>query len=89
MPRGPARLRSGDGKKNQIGERVREQREALGLTQDAMSGRIADLTGGEWTPDLHEIYRIEAGRRTVTTLELVILAGALGCDACFLLDGRG
>jgi transcriptional regulator with XRE-family HTH domain len=87
MPRGPARLRTDDQKKNQIGDRMRELREAADLTQDAISGQIAEATRGQWAPDLHEIYRIESGRRSVTTLELVVISDVLKCDACWLLFG--
>jgi transcriptional regulator with XRE-family HTH domain len=85
MPRGTPRLRTAEGKKNQIGNRVKARREILKLTQDNLSGRIADITEGVRVPDLHEVYRIEAGRRTVTTLELMVLAEVLQCDPCLLI----
>ena len=85
MPRGAPRLRTPDGKKNEIGERVKARRTDMNLTQDALSARLASITEGVWVPDFQEIYRIESGRRIVTTLEVTALSKALECDACWLL----
>ena len=85
MPRGSPRLRSETGAKNLVGKRVRERRRELNSTQDALCGRIAEVTSGHWTADRLEILRIENGTKGVLDLELLALAAALECDACWLL----
>ncbi len=87
MARGRPRLRTDDGKVNQIGERVKERRLALGLTQDAVCARLATYTNGCWNADRMEIYRIEGGERIVSDLEVLALSAALECDSCWLLRG--
>ncbi len=87
MPRGFPRLRTVDGGLNRIGGRVAQRRVALGLGQDELCARLAETTGGAWGADRRDIYRIEKSRRTVTDLELLALALALGCDALWLLFG--
>ncbi len=80
MPHGAPRLRTPDNKQNIAGPYVRERRQHLRLTQDALCGRLALATNGEWNPAPGDIYRIEAQRRIVGDLELVALAEALECD---------
>lgn len=87
MPRGTPRLRTSDGRMNRIGPRVKERRTALRLEQDELCGRIAAVTGGEWSPGWQDLSRIENGARTVADTEVVALAEALACDACWLLLG--
>ena len=70
------------------GQRVRERRLALKLNQDQLCARVADVTEGAWVPDRLEVLRIERGTRGVFDVELVALAEALGCDACWLLLGE-
>jgi transcriptional regulator with XRE-family HTH domain len=88
MPLGGARLRQ-EGRSNVSGLRVRERRLALKLKQDMLCGRIATVTDGEWNPDRLEVLRIEQGTRTVTDLELLVLAKALDCTFAWLLTGEG
>lgn len=88
MPRGSPRLRTTDNKVNQIGPRMRTRRREMRLTQDAMCGRIAAETGGMWNPAWQDISRIENGTRIVSDLEILALAHALACDACWLLLGK-
>lgn len=88
MPRGFPRLRTEEQKVNQVGQRVRERRADLHLTQDNLCARIAQITNGCWIPDRREIYRIEDGRRIVSDLEILVLANVLGCSACWLLIGE-
>lgn len=88
MPRGAPRLRTIDGKLNQIAPRVRERRTALKLTQDALCARLADVTGGEWVADRRDIFRIEDGRRSIHDLEIIALAKALECTPLWLLTGE-
>ena len=71
---GCPRLRTQDNKKNQIGQRLRDCRDQMQLTQDALCARIAQVTNGQWIPDRREIYRIEYGRRLVSDLEILALA---------------
>jgi transcriptional regulator with XRE-family HTH domain len=67
---------------------VKELRKALKLTQDGLCARIAHVTQGAWNPDKQEVFKIEAGQRLVSDLEVVTLANALECDACYLLIGE-
>ena len=87
MPRGAPRLRTPDGKLNQLGARVLKRRTDLGLTQDAVCARLVEVTEAAWNADRREIFRIEAGRRTVTDLEVLALSKALTCAANWLLNG--
>lgn len=89
MPRGGPRLRTPDGKMNDLGGRVQQRREELEVKQDELCARIAHETGGAWTPAWQDISRIENGFRTVTDLELRVLAMALECDPAWLLVGNG
>ena len=88
MARGSPRLRTPDGKLNQIASRVRERRATLRLTQDALCARLALNTDGAWNADRMEIYRIETGTRIVSDLEALALAEALECSPIWLLLGR-
>lgn len=87
MPRGGPRLRTRDRKLNQVGPRVRERRHILKLEQDAVCARIARATEGEWNPAWQDLSRIENGARLVSDLEVLALADALECGACWLLTG--
>ena len=87
MPRGGARLRTTEGKLNQISQRVVERRGVLGLQQDDLCARLAQVTNGRWNPAWQDISRIENGARLVTDLEILALAQALDCSACWLLAG--
>ena len=88
MPRGSPRLRTPEGKLNQIATRVRQRRSELKLTQDALCARLATATDGGWIADRRDIFRIEDGRRSIHDLEVVALALALECAACWLLLGE-
>lgn len=89
MPKG-VRLKVG-GKRNSVGERVKQLREGQSITQDALCARLALGTGEwadpgtKWVPSKLEIHRIEAGVRAVLDLEVVALARALGVDPSELL----
>ena len=72
---------------NQIADRLRQRRRALKMTQDRLCGRLSDVTDGRWIADRQEIFRIEAGGRIVSDVELVALAHALECTPCWLLLG--
>ena len=87
MPRGGLRLRTADGKMNNVGPRVRDRRHVLSLEQDGLCARIAHETNGGWNPAWQDVSRIENGARMVTDLEVVALAKALGCSPCWLLTG--
>src|SRR5579883_3281473 len=87
MARGSPRLRTPDGKLNQIAERVRVRRSHLAMTQDALCARLALTTEGVWNPDRMEIYRIESGIRIVSDLEVMALAQALECNPAWLFLG--
>ena len=87
MPRGAPRLRTVQGRINSVGERVEARTLQLKITQDMLCARLAEATQGGWIADRRDIYRIIRGQRIVSDLELVALAGALECDACWLLRG--
>jgi len=67
---------------NLVGERVKAIRRMDGLSQDQLCGRISSITRGLWGPTADDIYRIEAGSRIVSDLEMVAIAAALNreCD---------
>ena len=67
---------------------MRLRRKALKMQQHSLLGRVADVTDGGWNPTPQEVLRIENGTRTVTDTEVVALAQALDCDACWLLVGK-
>ena len=89
MPKGE-RLKV-NGLRNCIGERVRELREKLDLTQDQLCGRIAHETnawadlGTQWSPTNLEIHRIEFGVRSVLDFEIIALSRVLGVSPMDLL----
>lgn len=85
MPRVWARITTPEGFKNGVGERVQERRLALGLTQLALGGRIADHSGGRWAPTEDEIYGLEKRQRIVTDLEVRVLAASLECSILYLM----
>lgn len=87
MPRGGQRLRTEEGKINQIGPRVQSRRLELKLKQDEVCAKLAAQTGGFWNPAWQDISRIENGARIVTDLEVLALAEALDCQASWLLQG--
>lgn len=88
MPRGGKRIRAEDGAQNGVGERAKQRRLELGLTQGQVIARLAYVTDGRWNPSDQEIYRIEARTRTVLDLEAVALARVLECDVGWLLTGE-
>lgn len=88
MPRGAPRLRTKDGKVNQVGARVRQAREQQGVTQDELCARLARATGGAWNPGWQDVSRVENGARMVSDLEVLALAEALGRRAAWLLTGE-
>ena len=87
MPHGSPRIRLADGRMNLIGGRLKERRRQARLTQDRLCGLLARVTEGSWIPTRHDVYRIEAGTRTVSDAEVVALAAALGCGLVWLVCG--
>lgn len=88
MGRGPQKVRDENGRMNQIGGRIQERRLGLGLTQDNLCGRIADVTGGAWNPSRKDVGRCETGTRIISDIEMRYLARALACDPCWLFLGE-
>ncbi|WP_395089092.1 helix-turn-helix domain-containing protein [Armatimonas sp.] len=88
MPRGSARLRTTDARQNLSGQRVREGRKALKLSQPKLCERLLAATDGSWNPTIYDLSRIEGGRRIVSDIELSVLAQALECSPCWLLTGE-
>lgn len=87
MPHGSPRIRLADGRMNLIGARLRQWRRQKHMTQDRLCGAVARVTEGAWIPTRHDIYRIEAGTRTVSDAEAVALAAGLGCGLMWLICG--
>ena len=81
------RLPASKANANSVGFRVREGREAGDWGQDALCGRVAEVTNGNWVPDRFEISSIERRLRMVTDLEVHALAAALSVSPCWLLTG--
>jgi len=88
MPRGAPRIRTIEGKLNQLAGRVSARRHELHLGQEDLCGRIARLTDGMWNPTWRDVQRIERGQRIVSDIELLFLARALDCSPCWLLTGQ-
>ncbi|MGH9089885.1 MAG: helix-turn-helix domain-containing protein [Acidimicrobiales bacterium] len=62
-----------------LGERVRERRQALGLSQEA----LADVTGVHWT----FLGQVERGQRNLSFHNLLKLAAGLDVDPAELVRG--
>jgi transcriptional regulator with XRE-family HTH domain len=62
-----------------LGERVRERRQALGLSQEA----LADQAGVHWT----FLGQVERGQRNLSLHNLLKLAAGLGVDPGELVRG--
>lgn len=80
-----AHLRTADGKKNGIGDRVRALREELGLSQEQLMAQL-QLLGMD--AERGVVKRIENGDRAVSELELRLLARFFKVSYQFLLDGE-
>ena len=72
-----------DGKCNASGSRIRELREAAGLSQEQLAAKI-QLAG--LNLNQKAISRIETGERVVPDFELLYSSEALGVPVCSLLD---
>ena len=81
----PTRLKTEDGNYNQLGARVKAKRRERSITQEELCALLATHTNGVWNPDFKEISRLERGKRTVTDLEILVLAKILKCSPCELL----
>ncbi len=77
-------LRTTDGKKNIVGPRVRALREKTGLSQEQLMAQL-QLLGMD--AERGVIKRIEGGQRTVSDLELRLLAKYFQVSYEYLLDG--
>ena len=71
-----------NGKKNICGDKVREARKALGLSQENLAARL-QTEGVNIERD--SVSRIEIGTRFVADFELVILCKVLNVSANYLL----
>ena len=72
-----------DGKCNICGDRVREARERLGISQEQLAAKI-QLNGHSLTQKA--ISRIETGQRIVADYEISLLANALKVDPLWLIE---
>ena len=72
------------GKCNLSGERVRQERERLKLSQEKLAAKLP-LLGLDVTQKA--VSRIETGDRVVADYELVALSKALGVSVEYLLNG--
>lgn len=71
-----------NGKKNICGERVKEARKRLNITQNELSARL-QTEGVNIERD--SVSRIEIGTRFVADYELAVLSKVLKVDAAYLL----
>ncbi len=71
--------------KNIAGERIKEARAELGLSQDQLSGRLAKVG---ITIDRAGISKIETGIRGIYDFELKALAKILKVSTDWLLEGK-
>lgn len=62
-----------------LGDRIREHRQALGISQEA----LAERAGLHWT----FVGQVERGRRNLNLHNLLKLAQALGINPAELVDG--
>ena len=72
-----------DVKCNICGDRVREARERLGISQEQLAAKI-QLNGHSLTQKA--ISRIETGQRIVADYEISLLANALKVDPLWLIE---
>lgn len=77
-------LRTRDGKKNLSGPRLRALREKAGLSQEELTAQL-QLLGMD--SERGVIKRIENGDRTVSDLELQLLATYFHVSYQYLIDG--
>lgn len=80
-----AHLRTPDGKKNAVGPRIRALREKAGLSQEQLMAQL-QLMGLD--AERGVIKRIEGGQRTVSDLEIRLLARYFKVTYEYLLDGE-
>lgn len=80
-----AHLRTPDGKKNAVGPQVRALREKAGLSQEQLMAQL-QLMG--FDAERGVIKRIEGGQRTVSDLEIRLLARYFKVTYGYLLDGN-
>lgn len=78
-------LRTPEGKKNAVGPQVRALREKEGLSQEKLMAKL-QLMGLD--AERGVIKRIEGGQRTVSDLELRLLAQCFGVSYQYLIDGE-
>lgn len=76
------RLLTLDGKCNCSGEKIRQAREGVKLSQEQLAAKI-QLRGHALTQKA--ISRVEAGQRIVPDFEIPLFAEALGVDPLWLL----
>jgi DNA-binding XRE family transcriptional regulator len=78
-----SRNKARDGKRNLVGMRIREIRRVAQpkVTQEDLAGRVAALA---ISLDRTAIYRIEAGTRSVTDIEIAAIAKALRVEISVL-----
>lgn len=70
--------------KNIIAERVKELREAMGLSQRELARKL-QLCGCDMEKGM--VTNIELGKRRVTDMELKAFVEVFGVDYAYLLDG--
>lgn len=78
------KLRTPDGKLNFVGDRIAELRVSLGESQNGLA-RLLQLQG--WNVHKNAISQIEQGKRTVSDIELILLARVLKTTVEALLQG--
>lgn len=77
--------RTPEGGKNIIHERLKELREAEGLSQRGLANKL-QLHG--YDMDKNVITRIETNKRYVTDVEIKAFVEVFGVDYAYFLDGK-
>lgn len=72
-----------NGRYNLCGTRIRQRREALGLSQEDLAARL-QVAGRDISQ--HAISRIETGLRVLPDYELLFFADALDTSVLWLLE---
>lgn len=81
-----SRIKADDGSANVVGPLIKEQRQSRGWSLDDLCERVSQVTGRKWSPNRHDMHKVEAQLRGVSDLELLALSLALDCPTDTFFD---
>ena len=84
----PRRARSEAGDMNIIGPSVKARRLQLNRNRTEFIKDLSNASGGRWAPSVADLLNIERMTRTVTDIELAVLAAALNATVDALMEDR-